>query len=110
MHLIFWGIYLLLSGLSFSNFYPLPYAFSRTVLASSFFALIAYTNIFVLIPRYLAHKKYVQYIGFLLLVVLACTMLRVPVERACCLRLCWIFCRPEMPCATVRFASFFPQT
>ena len=81
MHLIFWGIYLLLSGLSFSNFYPLPYAFSRTVLASSFFALIAYTNIFVLIPRYLAHKRYVQYVGSLLLVILACTVLRVPVEK-----------------------------
>lgn len=82
MHLIFWGIYVLLSGLSFANFYPLPYAFWRTLLASSFFAIIAYTNIFVLIPRYSAHKKYVPYVVFLLLIILLCTVLRVPIEEA----------------------------
>ena len=81
IHLSFWVVYVLLSGLAFSNFYPAPYAFLRTLLASSFFAVVTYTNIFVLIPRYLAQKKYVLYVVLLLLTILACTVLRLPVEK-----------------------------
>ncbi len=81
VHIIFWAAYVLLSGLSFSNFYPASYAFSRTLLASSIFALVAYANIFVLIPRYLAHKKYVLYVVLLLLTVVVCTVLRLRIEK-----------------------------
>ena len=81
VHLLFWAGYILLSGLSFSSMYPLSYAFSRTLVASAFFALVTYANVFWLIPYYLTNRKYAFYVFLLLLVVLVCTVLRLFTQR-----------------------------
>ena len=79
-HFTFWLAYVLLSGLSFSNMYPITHAFARTLVASTFFASVSYANIFWLIPRYLTNRRYVSYVVLLLLVVLAFTVLRLAVQ------------------------------
>lgn len=61
IHTGFWSVFLLLSFLVFSNFWPLHLAFLRTVSHGVLFILLFYINVIILIPKLFGSGRYFYY-------------------------------------------------
>lgn len=60
-HSLFWLGYVILVSMLLTQLMPLPYALIRTLIMGVFHAILAYINLYILLPQYFEKGRFVQY-------------------------------------------------
>ncbi|MCI5056600.1 MAG: histidine kinase [Flavobacteriales bacterium] len=79
-HIIFWVCFIVISLPATKEFFAIDNIVMRTIVAALTVAVLVYTNYLVLLPKFFLKKKYLEYIGLLIMLVLLITALRVEID------------------------------